>query len=739
MGERIPSYHAPPRSKSFAGPLSPWSPNNGRPISPPLNGSGYARHGRLEWLARWRDKSPVLRIAALAMVFSLAIHVLLFGTSHTLQWRSAFNVKLPSLDVNSPDADWMQRRAKLHTANLAREHISHAMPQAFPPALANDVTNIVCDRHWANGIADTHLGKQLQHTRVYIAINLHENEKVLGHSITQIMRVLSVVDRKNSFVSIFESGSQDSTPALLTMFKWFLTSMRVAHQVVGSTMVRGKRQRIDFLADVRNRALDPLFASNTTYDKVLFLNDVFFCAEDALVLLLHNAHIASGFDIHSIEWESNRVRYYDTWVGRDIDGAPFDAAPPFSHLASQQARLQAGLPVQVHCTWNGMAALDAALFTEHKVKFRTRTWDGQCAASEMTHFCNDVWHLFRNRTRVVIEPRVMVTYEKGVFLDIDLARQKRAPDEYGNTPMDVSVQPNPYRGYVKSKEFLTQALESIHNMTYDAVVPRLTFCCPLPNDAHYALSGSKCYWEDALSPMGDEAACPAVKEEAEFVPPQGADVHVIMMLRQERPLNMRTLGVLSHLAKPFMYGVQVSVVSIGPDEWHPARTVIASTMVPQQSLFQHTWVPLRSHANHSELVEAQAEATAFIWDYATQTCNKAAIIILDQQNELCTKDVLRTVTEGKLPPCDLAQFRKHVQHTNFNVTGCIKDQPISCGTVVSAGVANIQAAADSRPKTPANLERAGHVGGQKPSEAQLLQAQQVEPSFDVDNIATWQS
>ena len=88
--------------------------------------------------------------------------------------------------------------------------------------------------------------------------------------------------------------------------------------LAGGNLTRAPEQdRIDFLAQVRNAALEPLWltttsesgASNAWFDakgprsevlwpadKVIFLNDVYFCARDAVRLLLHDADMACGMD-----------------------------------------------------------------------------------------------------------------------------------------------------------------------------------------------------------------------------------------------------------------------------------------------------------------------------------------------------------------------------------------------------------------------------------------------------------
>ena len=89
------------------------------------------------------------------------------------------------------------------------------------------------------------------------------------------------------------------------------------HASAGGNMTRAPHEeRIEFLAKVRNAALEPLWidrpkteSSNSSWfgarssqeklwpaDKVLFFNDVYFCARDVIRLLLHKADMACGMD-----------------------------------------------------------------------------------------------------------------------------------------------------------------------------------------------------------------------------------------------------------------------------------------------------------------------------------------------------------------------------------------------------------------------------------------------------------
>lgn len=97
--------------------------------------------------------------------------------------------------------------------------------------------------------------------------------------------------QENVFVSIVESNSQDSTPALLEAFDATLNKMGVAKRILvrDTSIPRPESMetttvRIEFLAAVRNLALEPL-AQTGGYDRVLFSNDVFVEADSVIELL----------------------------------------------------------------------------------------------------------------------------------------------------------------------------------------------------------------------------------------------------------------------------------------------------------------------------------------------------------------------------------------------------------------------------------------------------------------------
>lgn len=112
--------------------------------------------------------------------------------------------------------------------------------------------------------------------------------------------VCPTVGPQNTYLSIYESNSHDSTPHLLTAFSTRLTSLSIAHRITtAKTDTRhwphkASAARIAYLAEARNAALEPLASpeaarrmdgwdewmaddeGNGRGGRVVFLNDVVF-------------------------------------------------------------------------------------------------------------------------------------------------------------------------------------------------------------------------------------------------------------------------------------------------------------------------------------------------------------------------------------------------------------------------------------------------------------------------------
>ena len=123
--------------------------------------------------------------------------------------------------------------------------------------------------------------------RLLIAVDLHDNDAVLPDLILQLRQLVEFYGRDRTVVSVYESGSTDQSKLQLRMFEYLLRGLGVEHRIKMEEVARGPHDhRIDYLARVRNQAMEPLYSAEpSTFDRVLFLNDVFHCFHDMLELL----------------------------------------------------------------------------------------------------------------------------------------------------------------------------------------------------------------------------------------------------------------------------------------------------------------------------------------------------------------------------------------------------------------------------------------------------------------------
>lgn len=136
-----------------------------------------------------------------------------------------------------------------------------------------------------------------------IVANLHNSMPIMGHFMQQLMTTAALLPGKLT-VSVYESGSTDRTPEALAELHMALKELGVAsHITVRGNVTRGRYEdRIPYLARVRNAAMQPVYDSvhNSSLlkpDKVIFLNDVLFCANDILRLIVQQADMICGVDL----------------------------------------------------------------------------------------------------------------------------------------------------------------------------------------------------------------------------------------------------------------------------------------------------------------------------------------------------------------------------------------------------------------------------------------------------------
>ncbi|KAF6827459.1 polysaccharide export protein [Colletotrichum musicola] len=280
--------------------------------------------------------------------------------------------------------------------------------------------------------------------RVYIA-GMHYNSASLikDHWNGAVLELVDALGRENVFVSVYESGSWDESKKWLAELDEELGRRGVRRNVVLDERThkqeveevpaegeeregwivtpRGKREmrRIPFLARLRNLTLRDLWNlsdEGEVFDKILFLNDVVFTAEDVLALLDTNKGLYAA--ACSLDF-SQPPYYYDTFALRDSGGQAhlMQTWPYFRSPRSRGAMEAYSDAVPVRSCWNGIVAMPAAPFlaseaSGRRLQFRAvpdSLAEGQhLEASEccLIHVDNPL----SEALGVYVNPRVRVAY-----------------------------------------------------------------------------------------------------------------------------------------------------------------------------------------------------------------------------------------------------------------------------------------------------------------------------------------
>ena len=213
---------------------------------------------------------------------------------------------------------------------------------------------------------------RIHHQRFFVAINLHNNEAIIPDFLVQLLPVLQFIGRRNLFVSIFESGSRDQTKTYLRFLELFLSTWKIPFLIRISSETRSYfDHRIAYLARVRNEALKPLLTHRQTigqFQRILFLNDVLFCADD-IKEMIYQSYLQQTDMTCALDYDKDvpvekmkegqeevpprELGFYDTWVARDVYGKSFTKRPMESFVPDEEAakRMQDGLSFQASCCW----------------------------------------------------------------------------------------------------------------------------------------------------------------------------------------------------------------------------------------------------------------------------------------------------------------------------------------------------------------------------------------------------
>ena len=228
--------------------------------------------------------------------------------------------------------------------------------------------------------------------KVFIAASLYDPQGTLvsGHWGQAVRSLVDLLGPENVHVSIYEDNADARSKAALAEFEIALrcNSTLVAEDLDTAELPHvllpggmNKLSRIAFLAEVRNRALQPLdgltsLAPDTRFDKLLYLNDVAFDPVNAANLLLStNTDESTGGTDYlaacAVDF-INPFKFYDTFATRDAEGYEMGVPlyPWFTGAGDAMSRrdvLAQKDAVRVKSCWGGMVAFDAQWFYQTEV------------------------------------------------------------------------------------------------------------------------------------------------------------------------------------------------------------------------------------------------------------------------------------------------------------------------------------------------------------------------------------
>lgn len=211
---------------------------------------------------------------------------------------------------------------------------------------------------------------------VFIAANIIDENLLTGHWGKSLEGLVHLIGKDRVFVSIY-GGPASALRVLDSKLPCnkSLVSQEEDPVLIDSlphiSLLDGelKVKRIAYLAEVRNKALAPLAASTTPFDKVLFINDVFFDPMDA-ARLIWGTNVKDGKAEYKAACGTDFVtswKFYDTFATRDLEGYSM-GIPIFPWFAnegeaiSRNDVLEGRDAVRVKSCWGGIVSFDARYF-----------------------------------------------------------------------------------------------------------------------------------------------------------------------------------------------------------------------------------------------------------------------------------------------------------------------------------------------------------------------------------------
>lgn len=167
--------------------------------------------------------------------------------------------------------------------------------------------------------------------RYMIVTTIREIQAQLPDFLNTLIVLITFLGPNKLSFSILEGPSGDCTPiALESVLGPTLLNLGIPqhhlHLITRESKIDfNQHNRIEVLAELRNRALTPLWSQSTgrgrekdVIEEVIMINDVFLKASDVLELLYQHKKAGAGMTTAWDWMEREPAYYYDVWVGRTV-------------------------------------------------------------------------------------------------------------------------------------------------------------------------------------------------------------------------------------------------------------------------------------------------------------------------------------------------------------------------------------------------------------------------------------
>lgn len=281
-----------------------------RPASPPLPTSSHS-------FTASQSKRPLF-------VLSLVLGCIFFLSFLSHPDPSARRLQWPGLFPSSPPP-------VMHTEDLFLERALNVTSEAFREICPSTGGPVHLDPDLTEAQKKRYLPlKRSKRGRYLLVTNTRQIEAHLPDLLNTLIVLLRYLAPEHLAVSILEGPSSDCTQKaveqiLVPMLEYQGLEKAWTKIETGESKIDwGKHNRIEKIAELRNRALAPLWQGESSQkwedeiEAVVFFNDVYLHAADILEVVYQHVKNGAGITTAMDWWKKRPEYYYDIWVGRTV-------------------------------------------------------------------------------------------------------------------------------------------------------------------------------------------------------------------------------------------------------------------------------------------------------------------------------------------------------------------------------------------------------------------------------------